>query len=109
VVILGSGLSNALILSGAAQQVSLMVLAQLLSIEVQMSNIFNPSHCKDLTAKCALDNIENQKKKTEQARRAKDMLGCVIRICSLAGYEVLDIAIRSRRDGTTYKKKKNNE
>lgn len=107
VVILGSELSNALILSGAAQRVSPMVLAQLLFIEGNMSNIYNPSHCKDLTAKDALDNIENEKKKKEQTQRAKDVLGCVFRICSLAGYEVIsDITIRSRLTGVVYNSKR---
>ena len=71
-------------------------------------NLFNQSHCADPTAKEAIEDIDKKKKKAEQARRAKDTIGCALRMFSLAGYEVIsDIVIRSRTTGATYKAKTN--
>ena len=71
-------------------------------------NLFNPSHCADPTAKDAIEDISKQKKKKEYARRAKDTIGCALRMFSLAGYEVIsDITIKHRATGATYKAKTN--
>ena len=72
-----------------------------------MNDIYNQSHCADLTVKHALDNIQKKEKEDAQKQRAKDLLGCIIRICSLAGYDVVsDFSIRSRRTGVTYSSKR---
>jgi hypothetical protein len=71
-------------------------------------NLFNPSHCADPTAKVALEDISKEKKKIEQARRAKDTIGCALRMFSLAGYEVIsELIIRSRATGAIYRAKSN--
>lgn len=70
-------------------------------------SIYNTSHCVDLTAKQALDNIKKEEKDDQQKQRAKDLMGCVIRMCSLAGYDVVSgFTIRNRKTEVTYTSKR---
>ena len=73
-------------------------------------NIYNTSHCFDPTPKKALDNIKEEEKAEKQKQRAKDLIGCLFRICSLANYEIVtDITIRDRFSGVVYSSKKKGE
>ena len=72
-----------------------------------MNDIYNLSHKADITAKQALDNINRQEKAAAQKRRANDLLGCLIRMCSLAGYDVFsEIVICDRKTGEVYSSKR---
>lgn len=72
-----------------------------------MNDLYNPSHCADPTAKAAMDNVDDWRKKEAQKERAKDLMGCLIRMCSLAGYDVTStIEIRHRKSGLVYTSRK---
>ena len=70
-------------------------------------NLYNPSHCVDATAKDAIENIDKKRREDARKQRARDMIGCIMRLCNLAGYEVVsDIRIRSKVTGIEYCSKK---
>ena len=67
-------------------------------------NIYNQSHCADPTPKMAVDSIKRDQKDEVQKHRAKELLWCILRICNLAGFDLVSLSIRSRATGTTYTK-----
>ena len=72
-----------------------------------MNDLYNPSHCLDTTAKEALDNIDKKNREDAKKQRARDLIGCLLRLCSLSGYEVVsDITIRSKLTGVEYSSKR---
>ena len=67
-------------------------------------NIYNNSHCADLTAAEAMRKIEMEPKDRAEERRAESLIGTMLRVASLAGYAVHELAIESIRTGKKYKK-----
>lgn len=64
-----------------------------------MENYYNNSHCADLTAATAIDNVTKKEKADEAYRRGKDFLGAIIRIANICGYDVIDFIVKDRRSG----------
>lgn len=67
-------------------------------------NIYNNSHCADLTAAEAMRKIEREPKDRAEERHAESLIGTMLRVANLAGYTVRELAIESNRTGKKYKK-----
>ena len=67
-------------------------------------NIYNNSHCADLTAAEAIKNMQREPKDRVEEKRARDMIGIMLRVASLAGYTVHELTVEDKGTGKKYKK-----
>lgn len=67
-------------------------------------NKYNNSHCIDMTAKQAIEEIEHKKKYRDVDKKANELLGTLIRMIGLAGFHLEGrIEITHRRTGRKYR------
>ena len=65
--------------------------------------IFNDSHCADLTAAAAIQNLEKAAREEEIDKRARNLMGVVVRMIGLAGFHLEGrLVIRHVRTGRKY-------
>lgn len=67
-------------------------------------NIYNDSHCADLTAAEAIRKIEREPKDRAEEKRARNLIGIMLRVASLAGYTVHELTVEDNVTGKKYKK-----
>lgn len=67
-------------------------------------NIYNESHCADLTAAEALKEIEKEQREAYIDKRAKKLFNALVQMIDLAGFELNNrIEVTHRRTGRKYK------
>lgn len=67
-------------------------------------NIYNDSHCADLTAAEAIKEIEKNQREEHIDKRARRLFSALVQMIDIAGFELNNrIEITHRRTGRKYK------
>lgn len=65
-----------------------------------MTDRYNASHCADMTAAQAIDAADAQRNRERLETRAHSVIGTMLRVAGLAGYEVTgDLELTHRMSG----------
>lgn len=68
--------------------------------KAETNDIYNASGCKDVTAYKAVKKAEED----AEVERFKKLLGCIFRICEIAGFQIEEhLVIRDKRTGRLWK------